>query len=397
MRKTRLGLLALAPLVVSLSVAAAARQAGAPAPSNLILQVVYFEGAPTAFHLVPRGPEMLGGWFGRFKTVARRQAAKGDLPVRAVNVVSRAEGEGVLVKVSVYTGERHFDREEPVGTYTAGVGEEVIVKELERFGVEPFRLTVLRLKPNPAAPPVVVNKTQSVEASITAFDSSKGVSARLTLRNLSAKRVLAVEYRETREGRVVWTRYAAEEDGRPLLEPGGEHTSGLSQVHRGHVSPEGFYVPYAPETILVATAVFEDGTYEGEPSAAARSAAHNEGARLQLTRALALLRKTPAKPDAAARLKAQVAALDSVADAAAVASIFKRYPGLAESEREFVKSAVEVSMHRIRKELLDELAALGREPDSAADAGKLGEWLAAKREKFEGWLSRLPPAKAAAN
>jgi hypothetical protein len=389
--KTRLGLFALAALVVSLSVAAAARQTPAPVPSGLVLQVVYFEGAPPAFHLVSRGPEMLGGWFGRFKTVPR-PPAKDALPVRAVDIVSRVEGEGVQIRVSVLAGERHFDRKEMVGTYTAGVGEQVVVKELERFGVEPFRLTVLRLSPNPAAPPVVVNKTQSVEASITAFDSSKGVSARLTLRNLSAKRVLAVEYRETREGRVIWTRFAAEEDGRPLLEPGGVHTSGLSQVHRGEVTPEGLYVPHAPETILVATAVFEDGTYEGEPAAAARAAARNEGARLQLTRALALLRKMSAKSGDAARLKTQVTALDSAADASAVASILKRYAGLGESERELAKSAAEVSMHRIRKELLDELAALEKEP---ADTGKLGEWLAAKREKFEGWLSRLPPAKAA--
>lgn len=392
MNRNLLRLFALAPLVASLSLAAAARQAGPPVPSNLILEIVYFEGAPTSFQLVPHGPEMVGGWFGRFKTVPRPAGVKDWPPVQAVNVISRVAGEGVEIKVSVYTGERMFDREEPVGTYTAGVGEEVMARGLERFGVEPFRMKVLRLSMNPAAPPVIVNKTQSIEATVSAFDSSKGVSARLSLRNLSSKRVTALGFSETRDGRVVWTRFAAEEDARPLIEPGAVFHAGVSQVRRGHVSPEGFYIPYAPETILIQTAVFEDGTYEGEPQAAARAAAHDEGARLQLARALALLRKAAAKPDAA-RLAEQFAALGYEADAATVESLVKRYPGLAAPERELVKGAVEVSMHRIRKELLDELAALEKDSAGAPDAGKLRGWLAAKRDKFEGWLSRLRPAK----
>jgi len=388
MLRKRLRLFALVTLAVSLPAAAAAQQQqGAPTPSNLILQVVYFEGAPTAFQLVPSGPEMVGSWFGRFKTIPRRPAAQGALPVHAVNVVSRAEGEGVQIKVSVFTGERHFDREELVGTYTAGAGEQVVVKELERFGVEPFRVTVRPLRPNPAAPPVIVNKTQSVEASITAFDSSKGVSARLALRNLSSKRVLAVEYSETREGRVVWTRFTSGPEGEPLLEPGGVHTSGISQVHRGEVTPDGFYVPHAPEAIVVGSAVFDDGTHEGDPLPAARLWAQNEGARAQLTRSLALLRKARAGAGGAARLKEQVAALGSDADASVAEHVARRYPGLTPADRELAKSAAEVSMHKIRRELLDGLTALEREPD----AGKLREWLAAKREKFEGWLGRLKP------
>lgn len=397
MIKIRPALFALAPLVVSLAAVAAAQQTPAPEPVKLVLQVIYFEGAPTAFQLVPRGPEMVGGWFARFKTFPPPQAAAGEPPVRAVNVVSRAEGEGAQIKVSVFVGHRHFDREEVVGTYTAGVGEEVVVKELERFGVEPFRVTVRRLDPHPAAPPVVVNKTRSVEASIVAPDSSKGVRLGLTLRNLSSQRLLAVEYRETREGRVIWSTFGAEKEGRPLLEPGAARTQPLSQVHLGHVSPEGLYVPHAPETILLAAAVFEDGTYEGEPLAAARALAQNEGARLQLTRALAVLRKTPAGPGAAARLKTQIEALGVEADAAAVEAIVRRYPDLSEPDRKFVKAVAEVSMHRVRKELLDELAALEGGPAAPPGDGKLREWLAAKREKLAGWLGRLSPAKASAN
>lgn len=382
---------ALLPLALSLSAVAAARQqAGAPAPSNLVLQVVYFEGAPTAFQQVPRGPEMVGSWYGHFQTLPRPAAAKDSAPVQAVNLCARAEGRGVRLKVSVFTGERHFDREEAVGTYEAGVGDEVVVKELEQFGVAPFRVTVRRMSLHPSAPPVVVNKTQSIEASVGGFDGLKGATAKLALRNLSAKRVLGVEYRETREGRTVWTRFAAAGGGRTLIEPGGEYTYAVSLARRGYVSPEGFYVPYAPETILVASAVFEDGTYEGEPLAAARMAAQHEGERLQLTRALALLRGTTAKPGAAASLKARAEALGIEAGADAVERVARRYPALAAPHREFVKAAMEVSMHTLRKRLLDELTALEKEP---ADAGKLGEWLAARREEFEGWLSRLPPAK----
>lgn len=377
---------ALVALFVSLAfVAASAQEASPPVPSNLILQVTYFEGAQTSFILVPKGPEMVGAWYGRFQVVPRPPDAKDTTPVQAVNVVSRVEGEGAQIKVSVFTGERMFDREEPVGTYTAGVGEEVVAKELERFGVAPFRVTVRRMSPHPSAPPVITNKTQSVEATISAFDHTKGVSAKLSLRNLSSKRVAAVEYSETREGRVVWTRFAADPEGRMLIEPGGVYSYGISQVRRGHVSPEGFYIPHAPENIYVAGAAFEDGTFEGSPEPAARLAAMNEGARRQIPRVLALLGKAPSGPDAARRLKGQVAALDYEPDARAVDLIFKSHRGLEPSYREMIKASVEVSMHTVRKELLDALEALEREPDPA----KLRDWVKATREKYEAWLGRL--------
>jgi hypothetical protein len=387
MIRTLSRLSALAALALSLSAAAAARQAAAPASGNLALQVVYFEGAPTAFQLVSRGPEMAWSWFGHFRTIPRPAATAQAPPVQAVKVSSRAEGAGVRIVVTVFMGEQHFDREEPVGTYAAGVGEEVVVRELERFGVAPFRITPRRVGLNPAAPPVVVNKTQSIEAAVAGFE---GVTAKLSLRNLSAKRVQAVEYRETREGRTVWTRFATEGEGRPLIEPGGEYAYGIPRARRGQVSPDGLYIPEAPESILIASAVFEDGTYEGEALTAARLAAKYEGERLQLARSLPLLRQAAAQPGAAARLRAQVGALGIEAPPAAVESILKRYPGLDAPGRDFVKVVMEVSLHVLRQELLDELAGLEKE---AAGGGRLGGWLAAKREKFEGWLSRLPPAK----
>lgn len=387
MMKTRFRLFALAPLVLSLSAAVAARQAAAPPPGNLVLQVVYFDGAPTAFQLVSPGPGMAWSWFGHFRAIPRPAGGPSGPPVQAVKVSSRAEGAGARIEVTVFTGEQHFDHEEPVGTYAAGVGDEVVVRELERFGVAPFRVTVRRVGLNPAAPPVVVNKTQSVEASVAGFE---GVAAKLSLRNLSAKRVQCVEYRETREGRTVWTRFATAEEGRPLIEPGGEYSYGVPRTRRGQVSPDGLFIPEAPETILIASAVFDDGTYEGEPQTAARLAARYEGERLQLARSLALLRQAPSQPGAAARLKAQVAGLGIAAPPAAVESIAKRYPGLTAHDREFMKGSMEVSLHILRQELLDGLAAL--EKEGAGDA-RLGEWLSAKREKFEGWLARLPAGK----
>jgi hypothetical protein len=392
MRRSRLAIFKCAlfvGLLASAVVASAQEQqqtAAARAPERLVVQVEYFKGEHPAYVSVPNG-----SWFGRFGTTPAAASRAADDTVLAVDVKTRAEGGRVEIKVGVHVGARHFERLDEVATYYAAAGETVVARDLERFGVAPFTLKVLRVGGTAAGAPTVVNRTQSVEAAVTDFTPEPLPRARLRLRNLSSKRVVAVELREVLGGRERTLIFEALPDGNTLMEPGGTHERRIGMT-TGSASGEEF-TPQAVESVVVASAVFDDYTYEGDAHAAARKRANDEGERAQLPRLLALLRETrgaaAATPGAVQRLKAKLSALGADADARSVDAIMKGYSELKPSDREMAESSMSVAMHRVRRELLDDLARF--EADYARDpaANDFAAWLEAKRERFEQWLARL--------
>lgn len=372
-----------------LSSLAAAQQVGPlPAPSRLVVQVSYLAGAKPAYAAVPAG-----AWYGRFErvhTVEPRAAADNVL---AVDVKTRLDGERVEVKVGVHVGVRYFDRFVEVATYTAAPGETVTAGALEAFGVVPFVFKVLRVNDADAAPPVVVNKTQSIEAAVTQFTATPLPRAVVTLRNLSSKRVRAVEVDQVFRGARRATSMATEFKGKILLEPGGTYERKL-WVTEGQSTGTDF-TPESIESIVVATVVFDDYTFEGDIGPAAWVKAHDEGERVQLARVIQLIRSAHAARDvgtaeAPGRFRAAVAALGVAAPQASIDALLKSYPGFGgPAGRERIRPGVEFTMHRVRRDLLEEFDAFEKTFRAAPDDKSFKAWLKQKQTLSEGWLSRL--------
>ncbi|MCA1618167.1 MAG: hypothetical protein LC795_02390 [Acidobacteria bacterium] len=376
--------------------AASAQATPAPdAPAQrLAVQVEYFKGAKPAFQPVPRD-----SWYGHFATVATPQPRAAADTVRAVHVRTRAgEGGRVEVRVGVHVGARHFDRLEAVATYHAAVGETVTAGELERVGVAPFVFKVLGVNETAAAPPSVQNMTQSIEAFITDFTPGSLPHGKMTLRNLSTKRVRAVYLRQVVEGRNRLQGFVTEREGKMLIEPGGSAEKVFGAT-TGEPSASGF-LPAAVESLVIDTVVFEDYTFEGEPERAAMKRALIEGERAQLQRLLALIRQAhnaPAAgaPAAARAFRGRLLALGDPVPQAAVAAILKDYPGLhtyetaATSDPSRWGSVVEISMHGVRRDLLNDLERFEKVSQSSPQAGGFKGWLKQWQARYEAWLSRL--------
>jgi hypothetical protein len=393
MRRSRLAVFACVSFVVlfARAVATGQEQQQPPqqprAPERLVVQVEYFKGEHPAYVSVPNG-----SWFGRFGvTPAAATRAPSDT-VLAVDVKTRMDAGRVEIKVGVHVGAQHFDRLDEVATYHAAAGETVVAGDLERFGVAPFVLKVLRVSDTLSAPPTIVNRTQSIEAVVSQFDQSPLPRATVTLRNLSSKKVLAVDMRQVIDGKEKIFSFVAERDGKILMEPGGTAEKKFVAT-RGNATQADF-TPQAIESVVVASAVFDDYTYEGDVHAAARKRALDEGERLQLPRLVALLSGTrgargAATADALKQLKEKLSAVDDNAPARSVDAIMKGYAELKPADRELVEGAFSVSMHEARRTLLDDLQRF--ESDFARDpaANDFGAWLKSRRERFEQWLARL--------
>lgn len=371
-----------------LAPAASARQEQQPGlQGKLIVEVEYMKGAPLAYEKVPGG-----SWYGRFGRVRTPQPRAASDTVLAVDVQTRLEGRRVEIKVGVRVGEKHFDRLDAVATYTASEGEAVVARDLERVGVAPFSFKVLRVNEAALAPPLVVNKTQSISASVAEFHPMPLPRVRLTLTNLSSKGVRAVYLRQVVGGRERTVSYAMEHEGKILIEPGGTYDKVIRTVV-GESSSDNF-TPASAESVVVAAVVFDDYTFEGEPWPAATKRAFDEGERLQLRRIIPLLGDARAAgdaetPEAVRSFAAKLSAMDDNVQQSSVDAILKSYPDLNPTERAGVRPVIESSMHRLRRELLDGLAQFEKNFSSAPGKNSFNEWLAAKQAGYQQWLSRL--------
>jgi hypothetical protein len=359
--------------------AASAQEAQAPqrpAPDKLVVQVVYKEGA----------------WYALFGDTPAASARAAADTVRAVDVRTKVEGGRVELKVGVHVGARFFDRLDEVATYTAGVGETVEARDLEQVGVAPFVFRVLRVSASDTAAPTVDNRTQSVAAAVTAFTPDPLPRARLTLTNLSSKRVRAVALRTVLGGRPRTSMLAFEPEGKPLMEPGGTYERKIG-ITDGRPSQSSF-TPESIDGVVILAVLFEDYTFEGEAEWAAQKACMDEGARAQLPRLLRLIRRAHAGGDADAaeavrKFREALSALDDAAPQSSVDKVLSAYPALSPAMGGNMRGAVEVSMHHVRTELLKDLERFEKKFQTAPADNGFKRWLAEQQARYEGWLARL--------
>lgn len=361
-----------------------------PKPDKLVVQVVFKKGAQPSYMDVPECAWY--AWFGSTPAAASRAAAD---TVRAVDVRTKLEAGRVELKVGVHVGGRFFDRLDEVATYRAAVGETVEARDLERVGVEPFVFKVLRVGASDTAPPVVDNRTQSIAAAVTDFTPEPLPRAKLTLTNLSQKRVRAVMLKTTFQGRPRTSSIAFEPEGKPLMEPGGTYERKVGDTG-GQVSGSSF-TPAAIDDVVVAAVVFEDYTFEGDVESAAKKMMMDEGTRLQLPRLLQLIRDAAddaETAEAVRRFRAALNVLDDTAPQTSVDALLAAYPTLppsagSTSMGDRLKGGIEVSMHYVKTELLKDLRGFEQKFKTAPAGNSFKRWLAEQQTRYENWLARL--------
>ena len=136
-----------------------------PVKTRLILEVAYNRALPPAYAIVNGTDEIPKWiWLTRFARIPGREIA--PPPVQAVRLESVYNGETADVRISLLRGPQGFDREDLVGIYQVGVGEQKIVSDLDQFGIEPFTLTLLNTLP--PLPP----RSSSIERTAASATSS---------------------------------------------------------------------------------------------------------------------------------------------------------------------------------------------------------------------------------
>lgn len=132
-------------------------------PTRLALEVHVYPNEPPAY-VVVRPASMPGGGstFLRFARVPSWTITEGSPRVEGISICPVVADDAVRVSVSVLMG-KQLEQEKDVAVYTLREGEKLSLKDLARFGVEPFEIALIRVAPTSPAFPQVVSKGKSIE------------------------------------------------------------------------------------------------------------------------------------------------------------------------------------------------------------------------------------------
>lgn len=386
-------------LIAGFALLASANLGAAQEPaqrSGLYLEVVDHWNATPNLQPVPAADSKFSGGWGPFTLLPSWSPPADFLPVRAVNVLARMEGDAVRVNVSVFRGKKSHEKEEQVATFLARENEKVIVTELKRWGVVPYEVTPVKVASSAlGSPPQVVNKTQSIEVVNIEPVRSAPASFRLVVRNLSTKYVSAVHIEVLKNNRRELSATPAGEEGRPLIEPGDIWKAPDFGLVKIEPTSAGYVLSSAKgQTVVIATVVFQDGSYEGDVRSAVSFRGYVAGRKRQLARVIALFKGASETTDAdaaagIAKLRTQVSSLAIDADPVDVEKVLTDIQAYGPNMDADARGAIEAVLTSIRRNVLGEIDSLKEEHRENLEVDAFHKWLSVTRERYENWLSRL--------
>lgn len=366
------------PLLLSCA-SAAAQPAGPP----LALVTTYADGRVTESFVAPTG---FRTWTPLFPRVPGWRDPQGVLPVKALNLVAKAEGDVLKVSVSVLRGAVH-EVVEPVTDAVVGVGDRVEVHELRRVGVMPITLSATLF----AAPALHVPRTASSVAELEVENIEPVLEPKpgylVTVRNRSDVPLVTVAFNTYVGGRAAASGQQGDPSAIPVAEPGGTFTFRVP-IASALTTGRAFATGEPLDDVVLSGAIWANGRFGGDPARVRPLLAVHRGRLAVLDRVIGILRDAGRGRDSLATLdnvRAAIAAVPIAADAVAVAAVIRLLPGLGLRAKDEVEGAVSVGSLNGRARLLEDIDRV-RPQITPAEAR---QWIDEALPACEAWRARL--------
>lgn len=298
----------------------------------------------------------------------------------AVELVSKVDGDAVAITATVVFGP--FDKtdtslslqghpQQKIGTYSPQLNESIVLREMEQFGLQPWTIKIVNAQmPTPASLPTV-NEVPSIQPEILGKDRE---GYRITLHNLSSLAVTAFLVETTFD-------HNSNFQENVLIAPGANHEFRLfCNTSASLTSPD----PAACAFILKA-ALFADGSYEGDASAAAGLATPPIAAQFQSKRVHELIDNILADSSLddtskLTRIRSELPKLFEQPDPAVLEQIQLRFPDLPPDGLGSVKASIGAELAFGKKRALRALEEFEKLPKQGPSSRSLTQWWSAWEE-----------------
>lgn len=363
----------------------AQQQQDTRAKQELALEVSNLGGGPWEIPAFEGG----GGSATNFRRIKSWKASSKEETVRSVDFKIRREADIVIAHLSVTL---ENEKVVEVGKYRLRENDSVRAEELTKFGVEALVLKVVKAKPGfkdtlPPIPPQLLNKTKAIEV-VSFYEAPPAGSFQLTLRNASNKIITALDvFMPSADGNGGGGQRSQGDKNHPVMLPGGISVLYIGVTRGGRMTPDG-YVPDVPlpQTLIIRTVVFEDGTYEGLVEPAAEIAAQRRGLDIQRRRILRLLQE-PRGTDGDAltlnELKEQAYALGKNADSSVPKEVIALFPSLDEKSKVWLLQRVEGGLRDGKLELLRYINDFEEMQKHPGEHITFAEWIKKTKANYE--------------
>jgi len=324
--------------------------------------------------------EAHGFWTENVDRSSGSKGSKDSIP--KVDFLARLVDGKTELKVSVFTAAPIRTPENLIATYVIAEGQTVTISELAKFGFVPPKATMVTIDAALADGPRIHNQTRSLQP-VLAIDAVPFPMFVLNVRNISAKPVIGFTIRRVKAGRTEGTSVMQGDFGATLLQPG-------ATKERPIIIPAG--EARGGDLVFGILAVFfNDGTYEGDTTAAASFLMTEYSRKETLDRLLEVLNATvarfPARVDPKKVISAIRADKDPVNDAVLI-RLKTEFPNESTVEAEFPrrsKSAQDLIRNQAIAALTNlEKAAVGRSDEDVNRA------FAGLVKHYQDWADRLP-------
>jgi hypothetical protein len=220
-----------------------------------------------------------------------------------------------------------------LGRHSARVNERIELNELKKLGYQPIVLKVVRFTPPQSAHPALISNVPSLQITLADPDIQSYMmplgmdSCTVVLHNLSTRGVVAYilsDGADPRQG-IAWSTEATGSYGNPAIAP-----HGVSRNEHITFDNANSRTPYQ---VIVAAAIFTDGSHEGEENLAAQLEAKQIGKLVVsriVTPAIDEIVGTPAISDDAriARVKEEIFRVPSQPDQATIRIVHAQFSSL---------------------------------------------------------------------
>jgi hypothetical protein len=341
------------------------------------------DGPPLHYELVPQGELVRGESLsiapspylhlrsGRTTADAKKNLAS------AFMLAYHVDGDAVAITASIVFGP--FDNnsgsgpmmadhpKQDIGTYSLHPNESVVLQEMEQFGLQPWTIKIVNAQLPTSIGLPTINEVPSIQSKILGQDR-QGYT--IALHNLSSRAVAAILFETTLDHNSNHMEFSCRA---PLIAPNESHEFRL------FCDTSASAVDQSPCAFILKAALFADGSYEGDTTAAASLAIPQIAKEIQRRHLNALMDNILAdrsQDDAAklARIRSELSKLYEKPDPAILEQIQLRFPGLPRTALDSVSSQITASLSGEKQVTLHNLESFANRPPDAFPRLSLAQW-----------------------